>query len=53
MVRLGNWKIQKLRRFVNSIAPWPIPERQSLCNLQMRRAFIGDFTSKNEDGVMV
>jgi hypothetical protein len=46
MVRLGNCKMKNLRRFVITIAPWPISVRQSLCNLQMRRAFIADFPTE-------
>jgi hypothetical protein len=32
--------MKKWRRFVNTIAPLPMQERQSLPNLQMCRAFI-------------
>ncbi len=42
----GNWKIKKLRRFVNSIAPLQEPARQSLHTLQRRGAFIAAFTSE-------
>jgi hypothetical protein len=35
-----------LRRFVNTIAPWPVPVRQSLHNLQRRGAFIAAFLSE-------
>jgi hypothetical protein len=35
-----------LRRFVNTIAHWPMPVRQFLCNLQMCGAFIAAFTSE-------
>jgi hypothetical protein len=42
----GNWKIKKLRRFENTIAPWPVPVRQSSHNLQRRGAFITAFKSE-------
>jgi hypothetical protein len=41
----GNWKMKKCRLFV-SIVPWPLPERQSLRNLQKCGAFIAAFTSE-------
>jgi hypothetical protein len=37
----------KLRRFLNTIAPRPVPVRQSLHNLQRRGAFIAAFTREN------
>jgi hypothetical protein len=43
----GNWKINKWRRFVNTIAPWPMPVRQSLRNLPRCGAFISAYTSEN------
>jgi hypothetical protein len=44
------WQLEneEIEAFFITIAAWPNPVRQSLCNLQMRRAFIEDFTSKNE-----
>jgi hypothetical protein len=41
-----NWKMKKRRRFVNTIAPWPMLVRQSLRNLQRCGVFITAFTSK-------
>jgi hypothetical protein len=47
-----NWEMKKRRRFVNTIAPWPMLVRQSLRNLQRCGAFIPAFTSKKmkDDG---
>jgi hypothetical protein len=42
----GNWKMQKWRRFLNTITPWPMLVRQYLRNLQKWGAFIVAFTSK-------
>jgi hypothetical protein len=44
----GNWKIKnkKWRFFVNTIAPWQMPVRHTLRNLQRCGAFIAAFTSE-------
>jgi hypothetical protein len=46
MVFVPHLAIRKLSRFVNTIAPLPVPVRQSLHNLQRRGAFIAAFTSE-------
>jgi hypothetical protein len=42
------WQLEnkEMEAFINTIAPWPIPVRQSLRNLQMCGAFTAALTSK-------
>jgi hypothetical protein len=42
------WQLEneEMEAFFNTVAPWPMPVRQSLRNLQGRGEFIAAFTSE-------